>query len=361
MIKVLADAHIPWLGHLLKGTARLSYFHSTTELHDLLSGNDALLIRTVAPINPTVFPEFPSSLKFIGSATAGTDHVDVDWVEKNSIRFASSPGCNAPSVAEYVVTSMLLAIGDIAGLKRCRVGIIGFGHTGKAVAGMLDRIGVKWLAYDPPLEEMRTGFTGTDFADVLGCDIITLHVPLTVSGRWPTFRMIGEKELKGRKYRMFINAARGDVSDEAALIQAKLTGNIDHLIVDTWANEPDINLKLMSVATLATPHIAGYSQESKYEASRMVCEEMADFFGISVNDNVPEVFEETEIPANDGIISLLKEIHPATQLDSLLRKNPKGFAGLRNTFPLRTEFPNFSLLNLPGADRELAESLGFKP
>lgn len=382
---ILADAHIPWLPFLLgklelEGKLRISRYETPQEMHDLLQraqttqSVDALLIRTTAKINHKTFPVFPSGLKYIATATAGTDHVDADLLAKHEIQFFHSPGCNARSVGEYVATAMLNAYeGHWKSLQQKKVGIVGFGNTGQQVAGILEKLGIEFIAYDPPREalEMTSGTNHASFKssasdELSDCDIITLHVPLVSDGPDPTRHLLSRLGVlhDDSSFELLINASRGGVLNEELAVKMRKSGQLQHLVLDVWEDEPYPRPETLEAADLATPHIAGYSLQAKFEASRIACNQLGEALGFEVSTGKPDWGISAYINAAKGVYSALRSHHPAFQLDSLLRREPTpdSFARLRNTFPLRMEFQDLELHQLPDDPDEhaLARALGFR-
>lgn len=382
---ILADAHIPWLPFLLgdlelRGKLRLSRFERPQELHGLIQRAqvinpiNALLIRTTAKINRDTFPVFPTGLKCIATATAGTDHVDTEWLKKNGIQFFHSPGCNARSVGEYVITAMLNAYqGSWKRLKQKKVGIVGFGNTGQQLAGLLEKLSIDFIAYDPPREatERISGFDHTSFKsaasdELSSCDIITLHVPLVSDGHDPTQHLLSRLGVlhDESRFELLINASRGGVLNEHQAVKLRKSGQLQHLVLDVWEDEPRPRSESLEAADLATPHIAGYSLQAKFEASRIACSHLGEALGFEINSGTPDWGISAYINATKGVYSALRSYHPAFQLDPLLRREPtaSAFARLRNTFPLRMEFQDLELHQLPDDpdERALAQALGFR-
>lgn len=361
MTTILCDAHIPWLNTILpKEQVNICSFNSEAELNSQILKADALLIRTVTKINRTTFPSFPRKLRVVASATAGTDHIDEEWLAENDIRFFHSPGCNARSVAEYVTTAMIHAFGgDFKKLQTQTTGIIGFGHTGTQLARILDRLGMNYTAYDPPREARDSSFKSDSWDDILSCDILSLHAPLTTGGNWPTYHMLSSQSVGNHSFDAIINAARGGVANEADLVQMKESNHLGFLALDVWENEPVMNPDSLKAADIATPHIAGYSQQAKYMASQIACAQIGDVLGFEMKQERPDYKTSPHINAGDGLYLALQNIHPLFELDQLLRNDPGQFAALRNTFPLRDEFGETELKNSLDEESQFITALDF--
>ncbi len=281
-MKILADKYLYKLDELLPETVELNRYDPENGLPETATDYDALLIRTVTNISTETLPE-AGCLKFIGTATAGFDHVDAEHLKRLGIAFARSEGCNANAVGEYVITALFRwAEENGIELGKKKVGVIGCGNTGGKVIGYLQKLGIKSVLYDPPKEERETSFQSAGLNELLECDILTFHTPLTFSGEHPTFHMCSSEWLR-HKFDLIINTARGGVVDENALTEAMKREYVQNYILDVWENEPVFEDEITKKAFIATPHVAGYSKQAKWRASEMVIEEMCRFFGLERN------------------------------------------------------------------------------
>lgn len=394
---LLCDRHIPLPD--LPETIRVTRYDPLDGLPRDAGEYDALLIRTVSPVTPaTLHPPF-SRLRFIGTATAGTDHVNREWLREQGIEFASSPGCNASAVGEYVATAVLLwSLESGTDLSTLRAGIVGAGHTGRAAARLLQRLGITCLLHDPPRSLKDPDFTSASLEELLGCDLISLHLPLERSGPWPTRHWLDAEKLEGG-FRLVLNASRGGTLDEAALLEAKARGRVGEFILDVWEEEPQFRDRSAREAFLATPHIAGYSIQSKERATTIVLDSLFRFFGMDSPSHYhfgnrgqgfpkpsPEGVELSRqwhersanitSPASAGgspqdlkLQDLIRSIHPIGEYDRALRRligvNPeekgRGFQRIRSDHPLRNEYPFVELdPSVAGAWPEL-RALGLRP
>ena len=283
-MKILADKYLYKLNNFLPENVHLYLFDPSDGLPVDVCEYDSLLIRTVTRINSSTLPE-RGRLQFIGTATAGYDHVDHEYLNKIGIHFATSAGCNANAVGLYVAT-VLLRWSDVRNhnLRELKVGIVGCGHTGSSVRSHLESLGVKVVCYDPPKEMREPEFRSVDTDELLKCDILTFHTPLTYgeNEKYPTRYICSHEWLRSR-FKMIINAARGEVVDENALISAKQEGSVEDYILDVWEGEPVFSDSIAQNAFIATPHIAGYSIESKLRASEIVVQQMLRFFQLEVD------------------------------------------------------------------------------
>jgi erythronate-4-phosphate dehydrogenase len=337
---LLADRHIPWLDELLPPDIILHRFDGGRPPASLLSQAEALLIRTVTRVDADLLASAPN-LTWIGTATAGFDHVDVDAVRAAGVELYVAAGCNASAVGDYVRRAMLFAQSATRDVRsedplashlahRTSIAIIGYGHTGRAAAEQLKKLGFDVLPYDPPL-----GLPAT-WNDILACDAVTVHVPLTFDGPHKTHHLISAADLARAKWRLLIQASRGGVVDESAL-KAWITPGIRDAVVDVWENEPSPDPELVALAAIATPHIAGYSVEAKFRATTMCVDELSVYSSqFSVEDfkkHVTEtspLFTENRQPITEN---------PLQSLSIALKASPTAetFKRLRNESPLRSE------------------------
>jgi erythronate-4-phosphate dehydrogenase len=349
VITIAADPQILWLESLLPANhVKIIRFDPDQPFGSITRNAEAVIVRTVTKVNPATFTE-QGKTEFIGTASAGFDHIDREYLQHLGIRFAWSPGCNANAVGEYVSTAILIWC-DRFGImpSSLTLGIVGCGQTGSAVQRIMEKTGIHIHAYDPPREKLETGFTSASLDDVLGSDILSFHVPLTDSGDYPTLHWLNQKKLEGRNFALVINAARGGVVDEQALLAARSAGFVQDFIIDVWENEPDFNVTTASKAFLISPHIAGYSIQAKFNASLILCRQISEYFGFGLNDIMsPSAGSAPEIFMAESLGQILLQIHPMGQYHESMsvlmntgedRLGPM-FARLRNAIPLRDEYP----------------------
>ena len=338
MLKIIADENIPHIAELTApwGVTQLVAGRSIT--NEQLKQADVLLVRSVTQINQALLEN--TSVKFIGSCTAGIDHVDLGYLQKNNIEFVYAPGSNARSVAEYVLASLLyVAEKKKVSLKNKTLAIIGYGHVGRQVAQLMSLLGVKIMLNDPPLQE--TGEQNLiSFEEALTADIICLHTPLIRSGIFPTFHLIGAAELeKISPNAILLNAARGAVVDNLALYKHLQENPQFTAILDVWENEPNIHRELAQLCAISTPHIAGYSWDSKINSAKQVVEKMVGYFFSSAEKGQTQRFAPTK-----EIIKQFYNVEQDHQALQALMKLPdataraQGFDLLRKNYPERREF-----------------------
>jgi erythronate-4-phosphate dehydrogenase len=356
MINVFADRYLHNIKSYLPSEINLNLFEPANGLPDLRSAH-ALLIRTVSPINKQTLPNIPTKLQFVGTASAGTDHIDINYLQKNNIIFSDAAGCNARSVAEYVGTALLLwAESRNTETTRLSTGIIGAGQVGTKVIELANKLDIPTVAYDPPREEREPGFTSASVEEVLNCDILSFHTPLTTEGLHPTFHWLNTDKLATKNFQLIINTSRGGVINEAALLQAKNENIVSDFIIDVWENEPAFDDEVARAAFIATPHIAGYSIQAKFRATKMIIDQMIGYFSLDLpltsRDEEKEKVNLSDCEAL-SLTDILTAIHPIEKYDCKLRKligtnalhKKQQFNQLRTSMPFRNEF---AFLKLPG-------------
>lgn len=259
MLTILADENISGLGEYFAPHADVRIIHTTGRtLLDKVGEirPDALFVRSVTPINADTLP-VPSSVKFVGTATLGTDHIDINFLNNQGIGFASAAGSSKHSVAQYVLTA-ILTLRPMTAFEPITLGIVGLGNIGQTLATYAKKLGWYVVGYDPFLP--KSTLNNSDFDTLLKVsDVISLHTPLTKTGEYPTYRLMdGRAFQKMNECAMLINSARGQVVCETALINdVARTGR--QVVLDVFFDEPSVSDTLLSHACLATPHIAGYS------------------------------------------------------------------------------------------------------
>lgn len=372
MINVLADQYLYNIRSYLPENINLMLFDPAKGFPSKIDSSQALLIRTVIPVNKQTLPKIPQNLQFIGTGSAGSDHVDTEYLRRNGISFADAAGCNARSVAEYVATALLIwAEKKNRNLEQLSVGVIGVGNAGRSVIRLLKKLGISTVAYDPPREIRDSTFDSASLNDVLECDILSFHTPLIFAGKYPTYHWLDAQKLSAFSFQLVINAARGGVIFEQPLRKAFETEKVKDFILDVWENEPKFNLKSAEQAFIKTPHIAGYSVQAKENASRLVADALLDYFDLprpSRKSNQQKIVFDEPISKFETLSELLVELHPIkryeSELQKIINKHPeeKGerFNKLRGEFPLRNEFQHIFLAAPYFEKFPVLKELGFK-
>ena len=343
-MKIVCDDKIPFIQPALRELADELVVKAGAEIGpDDVHDATILVVRTRTRCDRHLLEG--SSVRLVVTATIGYDHLDTEWLSAAGIQWTNCPGCNATSVAQYV-GSCLLLLQQQRGmlLGETTVGIIGVGHVGTAVALRLEEMGIKEiLLYDPFRQEAGElppeGLVWNSLEQVLeGSQVITLHTPLTLDGSHPTHHLVDDTFLSHmRPHSVLINAARGGVADERAVLKALDSERLAEAIIDTWEGEPLINTELLQKAFIGTPHIAGYSSDGKANATRMSLSAICRFLGRPMTFTI----QPPALPAG-----LVLSSHPeerAMQLydprrdSEALKNNPTSFEWLRGHYPLRRE------------------------
>lgn len=263
-MKIVVDENMPYAEALFGRLGEVVAVRGRPLPAAALVGADALMVRSVTTVNQALLAG--QRVRFVGTATAGTDHVDTAWLAQAGIGFSAAPGCNAIAVVEYVFSAlMLLAERDGFALRDKTVGIVGVGNVGSRLQRRLTALGIRTLLCDPPRADRGDDEQFHSLADLQReADIITFHTPLNKSGPYRTLHLADADFLRGLPPgRILINAGRGAVVDNAALLQALEAGQDLRVVLDVWEPEPMLSLPLLARVDIATPHIAGYSLEGK--------------------------------------------------------------------------------------------------
>ena len=341
-MKIVADVNIPFLKGVFEPYAEVIYKDGRDICRDDCLDADVLITRTRTRCDASLLEG--TSVKMISTATIGTDHIDFPWCEEHGIEVFNAEGCNAGGVMDYVFSALYgVASRKKIPLQGAKLGIIGVGHVGKRVERMGRRLGFEILRCDPPRAE-REGPEGFCSLDELlsEAQIVTLHVPLDETTRGMVNDDFMSKILPGA---IFINAARGEVVDENALLRAR--PKLGALVIDTWCNEPDVNTRLMAECDVATPHIAGYSYQGKQNGTSMAVQAVARRFGIrdleyfypeTEDIDLHPVLIDAEGKSQGEMAAILQYNYPIFIDDFMFRTDPSGFERLRSQYQYRREF-----------------------
>jgi erythronate-4-phosphate dehydrogenase len=371
-MKIVADDKIPFLRGVLETMAEVVYVPGKEISNEILKDADALLIRTRTKCTEKLLKD--TSVRFIGTATIGFDHIDTHYCEKNNIAWTNAPGCNSSSVHQYITAALLkIAHDHDFPLKGKTIGIVGVGNVGSKIEKMANAIGMNVLLNDPPRARKEGRKNFVLLGDVLyNSDIVTVHVPLNIAGEDMTYHLFKEKSFKKlRKGTWFINASRGEVVETQAIKKSVSSGKI-RTVLDVWEDEPNIDTELMAKAFIATPHIAGYSTDGKANGTAMVVNSLCNFFGLPLKDwypsNVP-LPEKTVLSIDatgkteyEILSEAVFQTYNIEKDDAMLRLSPSDFEKQRGNYPLRREFTSFSVKIKGGTAgvRKMLADLGFK-
>jgi erythronate-4-phosphate dehydrogenase len=316
-MKIIADDKMPGLEQWLGEFGTIEKVPGREIDQAVLRDADVLLVRSITPVNAKLLAD--SKLRFVGSATSGLDHVDSDYLQARGIRLADARGANADAVVDYclAVLGLLLSRGDLPQLP-ASAGIIGAGEVGSRLTQRLRRLGITVKLCDPPLKEklVRSGENAVaaqllDKDALHDCELLSLHLPLTEQGPHPSRKLLDKDFLAAmEKSALLINAARGGVVDEAALLALAKNGEAPLCAFDVWEHEPAVNPEMVACCTLATPHIAGYSQRAKQQATRALAQQLKRYI------EQPDLQQDQDSLHLQANLQRLKEPQAASRADS---------------------------------------------
>ncbi len=350
-LNIVADENIPALARLFGHLGQIYTLPGRTIQNSDLQQADLLLVRSVTRVDQQLLENTP--VRFVGTATIGTDHIDTDWLKAHQIGFSSAPGCNADAVAEYVISNLLLVAAE-QGFKLTErvVGIVGVGNVGRRLQQRLAQLGVKLLLNDPPRAE--TGDDGfIDLAALLEqADIICLHTPLTTRGSHPSYHLLNQQNLPLLKPgAVLLNAGRGPVIDNAALLAWHQQRSDVTLLLDVWEDEPVVDSHLAQRVRIGTPHIAGYSLDGKIRGTWMLYRAFCLQQGLTPEIELADCLADAG-PAPEIVLSgsetLTDVVHAIYQPEADFQRfmasladadrQPQAFDLLRKNYPVRREF-----------------------
>ncbi|GAB5476935.1 4-phosphoerythronate dehydrogenase PdxB [Marinobacter nauticus] len=379
---IVADENIPLLDSFFGDIGEIRRVNGRTLAPDQVRDADILLVRSVTRVDRQLLED--ARVRFVGTATIGTDHIDQAWLQEQGIGFAAAPGCNAVSVAEYVL-SVLSLYAEKRGIEdwsSLTVGIVGVGNVGGELARMLERLDFTVKLCDPPRQEAEEEHAEefVPLAEALECDVVTLHTPLTRTGDHPTNRMIAGSELAALgQDQLLINAGRGEVIDGEALLARLQQADSPTVVLDVWEHEPRINPDLLDRVWLATPHIAGYSLEGKMQGTEMIYQALCRYLGLPVRKKAGQFLPEPALSKvsftssadeDEAVQVALRACYDPRRDDARLRLtmrgNPeeraKAFDRLRRDYPVRRECSSLKV-QLKGSSKSIQDSfraIGFK-
>lgn len=338
-MKVIIDNKIPFIQEAISQIAdEVIYAPGKDFTPALVKDADALIIRTRTRCNRALLQG--SSVRFIATATIGFDHIDTEYCREAGIAWSNAPGCNSASVAQYLMSSLLL-LQQIRGmqLQGLTLGIIGVGNVGTKIIQVAQELGMRVLLNDLPRQDKEGNANFSSLQTLTEeCDILTFHVPLYKEGKYKTLHLADDAFFRSLKRRpVIINTSRGEVIETNALLNALENNLISDAIIDVWENEPDINLTLLNKALLGTPHIAGYSADGKANATRMSLDALCRFFHLKADYRItPPEPDSPVIHAATPTDAYLQMYDPRRDSEAL-KAHPELFETLRGDYPLRRE------------------------
>jgi erythronate-4-phosphate dehydrogenase len=355
-VKIVADNKIPFLKGVLEPCADIQYLNPPDITHDVIKNADALIIRTRTNCNAELLEG--TNVKFIATATIGFDHIDTVYCERKNIKWINAPGCNSSSVMQYIASVLLtISCRKNINLTDLTIGIVGVGNVGSKIERLAKILGMKVLLNDPPRarKEGNKGFVNLDEL-ISQSNIITFHVPLIKEGEDKTYHLADENFFnKFKKSKIVINTSRGQVIETNSIKNAIKDKLVNIAVLDVWENEPNIDLELLKMVDIATPHIAGYSADGKANGTSVCVKNISSFFGLNIDkDWYPK---EIPRPGNSREILIDCKKHSNQEIfykavvssydimidDGILRNSAETFEKQRGNYPVRREFPFYKI------------------
>jgi erythronate-4-phosphate dehydrogenase len=357
-MKIIADENIPFVVDCFSSIGNVKAISGREITPVIIADAELLLVRSITRIGADLLAG--SKVRFVGTATIGFDHIDIECLRRSNIGFASAPGSNANSAAEYVIAALLnIAKQHSIDLEDKSIGIIGVGNVGSRVAKKCEALGMKTYLNDPPLKRETGDSKYLPIENLFDCDFITLHTPLTFEGKDKTFHLANGEFFKSLKTGcIFINASRGGVADSRALKTAIRAGRLQAAMLDVWENEPNIDNELLEMVDIGTPHIAGYSLDGKVAGMIMIYKAVCEYFGLEAEFEIEDFLPEPAVrqlridPNTDNeqaaLADAVQKIYNIREDDARLRgvckkpveKRGEFFDSLRKNYPVRREFQN---------------------
>ncbi|MGO4803072.1 4-phosphoerythronate dehydrogenase PdxB [Pseudomonas sp. W22_MBD1_FP4] len=357
---IVADENIPLLDAFFQGFGEIRRVPGRSLDRATVEQADVLLVRSVTNVNRALLEG--SKVRFVGTCTIGTDHLDLDYFKQTGIQWSSAPGCNARGVVDYVLGSLqTLAEIEGADLNQRTYGIVGAGEVGGRLVKVLKGLGWNVLVCDPP-RQIAEGGDYVSLAQIIEqCDVISLHTPLTKSGNGSTWHLFDRQRLEQLKPGTWlINASRGPVVDNAALREVLLEREDLQAVLDVWEGEPEVDVDLADLCVLATPHIAGYSLEGRQRGTAQIYQAFCAYLGqepsIHLSELLPALWlAEVHLNASTdpawALATLCRSVYDPRRDDADFRRSlvgtvqeqRKAFDLLRKHYPERREIDGLSV------------------
>ncbi|WNC67452.1 4-phosphoerythronate dehydrogenase [Thalassotalea nanhaiensis] len=369
-MKIFYDENIPYAKEFFHDFGELVPFAGRELSAEQVKDADVLLVRSITKVNEQLL-HLNTKLTFVGTATIGFDHIDQSYLKQRNVVFTNAPGCNAISVAEYVLSALMVLVERLGfDLKTKTIGIVGAGNTGTRLSEKLDALGINYLLCDPLLEKSGDARTFSSLNEIVNCDIISLHVPITKECEHSTYHMFNQAVLTElSSQQILINACRGEVIDNQALLQLKQNNRGPHLVLDVWENEPKILTELIAFCELTTAHIAGYSLEGKARGTEMLYQALSKLANKPIEKQLEQFLPKAEFEyekqhPNNELITVKQrvfDVYDVRRDDKIFREqlNIKSFDYLRKNYPVRREFSALELSAQHSWPQTL-KNLGFK-
>ena len=331
-MKIIIDRDIPFIQGLFEPYAEVVYLAGRDIDSEAVADCDALIVRTRTRCDENLLKD--SHVRFIATATIGTDHIDTAYCFKHGIIVANAAGCNARGVLQWVAAVLRhITMRRGCSPEALKLGVVGVGNVGSLVAHYAEAWGFKVLKCDPPRAKREEDGDFREYEELLReCDILTFHTPLDATTR----HMLAANEIKMLKPdAVIINASRGEVVDNRAVA----TSGHDYYF-DVWEGEPDMPKDILDGALLATPHIAGYSRQGKANATAMVVRAIASMFGFRLGGWYPTHVTPTTPREIDWreLCATIDDFCNIENETAKLKASPDKFEALRNGYNYREEY-----------------------
>jgi erythronate-4-phosphate dehydrogenase len=390
-MRIIADENIPFVKECFSSLGDVETFPGRQITPPTVADADCLLVRSITSVNETLLAK--SKVKFVATATIGFEHVALDYLNKRNIGFASAPGSNSNSVADYFVAALLsVAKKHKISLAGKSIGVVGVGSVGSKIAKKCAALGMKVVLNDPPLARQTGDPKYRTLNELYGCDFVTLHTPLTREGRDRTYHLADEIFFKSLKTGcVFINTSRGAVHDTAALKNAIQSNKLSSVILDVWENEPNIDCDLLRIVDISTPHIAGYSLDGKIAGLLMIYAAACKFFKAESKHTIADFLPPPTVPQitiekidadpaspmgfaeaseQSMLHKIVQHVYAINRDDFNTREivmvepenRAKFFDDLRKNYPVRREFQNTTIILKQQAQylADILTGIGFK-
>ena len=375
-MNILVDENIPYGMEAFGTLGAVRRAHGRAITREMLTDVEALVVRSITKVYASLLDGTP--VRFVGTCTIGEDHIDKPYLAQRGTAFSSAPGCNANSVAEYVVTALFLLAAKYGfDLSSKRLGIVGVGNVGSKVFRKASALGMTCVLNDPPLAEKTGDPVYRPLDEILECDIVTFHTPLNKGGDHPTWHLADRAFLQSlRPGTILLNTSRGAVVDNGALKEALGSRHIHAAVLDVWENEPTPDMELLQSVDIATPHIAGYSFDGKVNGTRQIYEALCGVLGVQPTWDpkpilppplIPELVADPDDPG--AVAQAARSVYDLTGDDKRMRgiaslpaaEQGCYFDRLRKEYPVRREFFNtrVSLTRPDAAVSRILSGIGF--
>jgi erythronate-4-phosphate dehydrogenase len=376
-MRIVADENIPLLDAFFSGFGDIRRYPGRTLDRTAVADADILLVRSVTKVTRELLEGTP--VRFVGTCTIGTDHLDLDYFNEAGIQWSSAPGCNARGVVDYVLGS-LLTLAEIEGadLTQRTYGVVGAGQVGGRLIEVLRGLGWNVLVCDPPRQAEEGGNYVSLEEIIARCDVISLHTPLTKSGALSTWHLLDRPRLQQLKHGAWlINAARGPIVDNSALREVLLEREDLQAVLDVWEQEPLVDVALAELCVIGTPHIAGYSLDGRQRGTAQIYQALCAHLGqtptISLDDLLPgpwlaQMTLDAETDPAWALNTLCRGVYDPRRDDADFRRSLVGdsaeqrlaFDALRKHYPPRREIEGLKVAinGDSGVLRQMVAALG---